>query len=81
MIVMAVSGAAVLALITWVALRETSDGTTAPHPTGRAVERSPTGPTGHRAPPSSTVPVATVDDADTQEALDAAAALWTVGTR
>ena len=89
MLLMALAGAAVLALVCWAALRES--GTTTADPQDAAGPRAG-GPDDDRRPPArpldgvldaapNELDDATVADADTEEALAAAAALWTVLTQ
>lgn len=80
MVFLAVVGAAVLALFSWAALRE------AQHISVRSIPRAPAPPPrppAERAPQPAMATIgalhdATVADADTDEALAAAAALWQV---
>jgi hypothetical protein len=90
MLLMALSGAAVLALVCWAALREsettTADavisqaGPGAHHDGMRHASQVPASPSVTAAPATAPAELddATVADADTDEALAAAAALWTV---
>ncbi|HSK96315.1 MAG TPA: hypothetical protein VK891_06845 [Euzebyales bacterium] len=97
MLLMALFGAAVLALVCWVALREGGPVADAviPQPDSEGQDGGPPGAT-TAAPPTSAggsatgsarpgqpgeLDDATVADADTQEALAAAAALWSVLTQ
>jgi hypothetical protein len=93
MLVMALSGAAVLALVCWAALRETASAAEPfiPQRASRSQMGGPPDRRRHVAPPrppaSGFAPQpgelddATVADADTDEALAAAAALWNVLTQ
>lgn len=94
MLLMAVSGAAVLALVCWVALRESQrppgpytgrDGTT-DHTATPPLQHAATRGDGRRPAAGSVLQGsgladATVADADNDEALAAAAALWSVLAR
>jgi len=91
MLVVALSGAAVLALICWVALREGEPGGDAviPQPGSESQDGAGSGEampvpgtaTGVAAVQPGELDDATVADADTDEALAAAAALWSVLTQ
>lgn len=93
MVVMALSGAAVLALVCWVALRESAS-TAEPfipqRASGSQIDDAPDRQryvppprpsAGEFAPQPGELRDATVADADTDEALAAAAALWSVLTQ
>jgi hypothetical protein len=90
MLIMAVSGAAVLALVCWAALRETAPRHFIPqtaseghvgHPGDDDAGTTPPRPLAGTVTPEPEALHNTFADADTDEALAAAAALWNVMTQ